>query len=419
MIRHVGADIAISDAVVTRGVSRESWDYPNVDTQHLTHGIHRYSGKFIPQIASRAIKILTKPGELVFDPYCGSGTTLLEAALLGRGAMGLDLNPLAVLIASAKTTRIRIDLLKSLEASIHVELSFLDLERRRPPLHEGLDGTDLRFAAVRDRRLTDGWFTKWYEAGVLEELVIIDHVVTRIENPQLRNVARVAFSDIVRRCSRAHSGYPNVMFDRNAPARSLPGPLFLRTLRSVCRTVASLWSSSADLERVAVKQGTASKISVADDSVDAIITHPPYVGSIPYAEYQALSLKWIGADSKTLDRALTGGRRHTSDVVRRFRESYGEMWAECARVLRPGRCAFVMVGNPVVRGGTVDLALMSTELAYLAGLQLVTAAQRQGINRRANKMGVEHLLFFRKPGDRLRAKRRAEVADLCPTSCQS
>ena len=78
-----------------------------------------------------------------------------------------------------------------------------------------------------------------------------------------------------------------------------------------------------------------------------------------------------------------------------------------------------MVGNPVVRGGTVDLALMSTELAYLSGLQLVTAAQRQGINRRANKMGVEHLLFFRMPGDRLRAKRRAEVADLCPTSCQS
>lgn len=419
MIRHGGTDVSISDAVVAKSVSQESWDYPDVDTQHLTHGIHRYSGKFIPQIASRAIKILTKPGELVLDPYCGSGTTLLEAALLGRGAVGLDLNPLAVLIAAAKTTRIRIDLLESLVASVHVDLSFLDLERPRLPRDAGLDGTDLRCAAVRDRRLTDEWFTKWYEPGVLEELLMIDHLVSRLENPQLRNVARVAFSDILRRCSRAHSGYPNVMFDRNAPARSAPGPLFLRTLRSICRTVASLWSSSADLENVVVKQGTASKLSVADDSVDAIITHPPYVGSIPYAEYQALSLKWIGADSKALDRALTGGRRLASDVVGRFRQSYGEMWLECARVLRPGRCAFVMVGNPVVRGGTVDLALMSTELAHLAGLQLVTEAQRQGINRRANKMGVEHLLFFRKPGDRLRAKRRAAVADSSSTPCQS
>ena len=78
-----------------------------------------------------------------------------------------------------------------------------------------------------------------------------------------------------------------------------------------------------------------------------------------------------------------------------------------------------MVGNPVVRGETVDLAVMSRELAHLAGLQSVTATERQGINRRANKMGMEHLLFFRKPGDCFRAKRRAEVAGSSSTSSQA
>ena len=95
-----------SFATATEGLSTEvlsqSWEYADADTQQLTHNIHRYSGKFIPQIAARAISLLTQPGELVVDPYCGSGTTLLESALLARRAVGVDLNPLAVLIARVK-----------------------------------------------------------------------------------------------------------------------------------------------------------------------------------------------------------------------------------------------------------------------------------------------------------------------------
>ena len=63
--------------VIADKVLKESWEYTDADTQHLTHNIHRYSGKFIPQIAARAISLLTQPDELVLDPYCGSGTTLL------------------------------------------------------------------------------------------------------------------------------------------------------------------------------------------------------------------------------------------------------------------------------------------------------------------------------------------------------
>ena len=68
-------------------VLSEPWEYADADTQRYTHNVHRYSGKFIPQVASRAISLLTRPGELVVDPYCGSGTTLLEAALLQRKAI--------------------------------------------------------------------------------------------------------------------------------------------------------------------------------------------------------------------------------------------------------------------------------------------------------------------------------------------
>ena len=148
-----------------------------------------------------------------------------------------------------------------------------------------------------------------------------------------------------------------------------------------------------------------------DCSVDAVISHPPYIGSVPYAEYGLLSLKWLGADPKALDRELTGGRRQSSDVVSRFRDGYGLMLREASRVLRPSRHVFLMVGNPVVKGEKIDLAKMSIELAGANGLRLVASTVRTGGNRRANKMGEEYLLFFQKSGERADAVKRAKSSN--------
>src|SRR5262245_11279186 len=72
-------------------------------TRYSAHGLHEYRGKFNPQVV-RAIGNLLglEPGDRVLDPFCGSGTTLLEAAHIGWNAVGVDLNPLGVLIANAK-----------------------------------------------------------------------------------------------------------------------------------------------------------------------------------------------------------------------------------------------------------------------------------------------------------------------------
>lgn len=68
-------------------IQSTDWEFTDSDTQYLTHNIHRYSGKFIPQIAGKAIELLTNPQDLILDSYMGSGTTLLEAALRGRNSI--------------------------------------------------------------------------------------------------------------------------------------------------------------------------------------------------------------------------------------------------------------------------------------------------------------------------------------------
>jgi SAM-dependent methyltransferase len=386
--------IEAGNSALETAVLGEGWEYVDADTQHLTHNVHRYSGKFIPQIAARAVSMLTRPGELVVDPYCGSGTTLLEAAQLQRRAVGIDLNPLAVLIAKVKTSPVLKKELEGLFLSISKELSVNHNNNDLPLFSRASDEqSDPIFC---DPRLDQDWYRKWFQPHVLEELVAIDRAISRIRKENLRDVARVAFSDILRRSSNAAAGYPNVMFDKRVLQKGAPIRPFLKALERIIEMVGSLLPIETALRGVRVIHGNAMNVPLDDSSVDAVISHPPYIGSIPYAEYGALSLQWLGVEPKQLDKELTGGRRQSPDVVKRFEQGYQKMLVEAARILKPGRHAFLMVGNPVVRGQIVDLAEMTVRLSEDAGLGLVARTERRGVNRRANKMGAEHLLFFRK-----------------------
>ena len=86
-----------------------SWafsDKTRKDTAYITHGYHRYPAIFIPQIVSRLVEKYTKKNDLIVDPFGGCGTTLVESKVLGRSSIGVDINPVAVLITKAKKTPI-------------------------------------------------------------------------------------------------------------------------------------------------------------------------------------------------------------------------------------------------------------------------------------------------------------------------
>ena len=92
-----------------------SWSFEELtpsQTSYITHSYHRYPAKFIPQLAARVILENSLPGDLVCDPFMGSATTLVEAIVHDRKAYGTDINPVAALIARAKTTPIAPVLLK-------------------------------------------------------------------------------------------------------------------------------------------------------------------------------------------------------------------------------------------------------------------------------------------------------------------
>src|SRR3989344_5325654 len=90
------------------------WDFKGVNTKYCTHGLHTYPAMMIPQIASGLIELYGADSKTIFDPFVGSGTTMVEASLHNSfvEAYGVDINPLALLIAKVKTTKIDLNMLE-------------------------------------------------------------------------------------------------------------------------------------------------------------------------------------------------------------------------------------------------------------------------------------------------------------------
>ena len=198
-------------SAINHKVSCINWEFNDADTQYLTHNIHRYSGKFIPQIARTVIELTSSEGETILDPYMGSGTTLLEAIIVKRKAIGFDLNPLAVLISKVKTTAISNEELDKLWNYVSTQILKSQTEQVSLSSFEN----DVEVVPTNKSRLYDPWNIKWYQNHILNRLNEIYSVIETIPDEHGRELAQVAFSNILRRCSNASSRYPNVMYDKN------------------------------------------------------------------------------------------------------------------------------------------------------------------------------------------------------------
>ena len=89
-----------------------NWDFTGLkitERQYNVHSFHHYTAKFIPQIPQNIIKTYSKRGDIIFDPFLGSGTTIVEGKLLGHQSYGIEINPLSVKIAESKVNMINFD----------------------------------------------------------------------------------------------------------------------------------------------------------------------------------------------------------------------------------------------------------------------------------------------------------------------
>lgn len=165
-------------------------DFDKHNTLYATHGLHAYAAKCPPQLVRYGLRYYSKPGERVLDPMSGSGTTLVEARLIGRNAIGYDIDPLACLIARVKSGVVSD---RSIEQAYEVvtKRSAQDiaaLKSVHPP-------ADVRLRAEPpDFVNRDYWFTP----EVTEALAVLSHHITLVDAPSnIRNFFWVAYSSLI------------------------------------------------------------------------------------------------------------------------------------------------------------------------------------------------------------------------------
>ncbi|WP_175898665.1 DNA methyltransferase [Burkholderia vietnamiensis] len=367
------------------------------DTRFLGHDLHPYPAKFIPQLPGTFVSLLSSRGELVFDPFGGSGTTALEAIRLGRRAVSLDANPVAALIGRVKTARV------SAEATAELHLLHGALRALLPTLPRNPAETVAKYAQfaplITNRE-------KWFPDSSFGELAHIRQRIAALEDNTAKDIVSLALSRTVLAASFQDSETRYKSVPRDIPVGETT-KRFIREFELVMRSVAR----NAAATRYGVSYFLTGDVraipkdGLPDGSVDLIVTSPPYGNAMDYHLYHRFRLLWLGHDPIAFGKLEIGSHLKHQRESSGFDTYHGDMMAALegmSRVLKRGRYAVLVIGDSVYEGTTYDTARILAGDAERLGFDAADVFEREvhkikrsftPAGRRASK---ESILVLRK-----------------------
>jgi len=263
-----------------------SWSFDHLtkkETNYASHGYHKYPAKFIPQLVSRLLKRYSEEGDLILDPFGGCGTTLVEAKLNNRNSVSIDVNDSAILISSAKATAI----------------NPIVLEENNKLLLE-------RIARNNDRnnyyKSANNRLQYWFKKKQYNKLSRIYNEIQNEPNRNLKIFYNCCFSNILKNCSKWYSKSIKPQQDPNKKDAD-PVSTFTEHLNYMTTRNAEYYNllSKSKRTKSSVKKADARRTGLSKNSVDLVITSPPYAISYEYADIHQLSLLWFGSVTNIAD----------------------------------------------------------------------------------------------------------------------
>lgn len=390
----------------------DRWSFKDVNTKEYTHCYHTYPAMMIPQIARTLIEEYKPEGrlKLILDPYMGSGTTLVEASLLGINSIGTDLNPLARLMGKVKTTHYNCASIVKQFRSLQSELVFY---------------TENKVKERNFDRISN--YSFWYNEETLLKLSYLSQLINDMEDKDFFNVI---LSEVVREVSFTRNGeFKRYRMSENNIAKFNPNTFALfekKALRNI-----------DGLERYNKKaKGNATtniysfnsvygfpKDVLKEGDVDMVVTSPPYGDSrttVAYGQFSRWANEWFNFENaKNLDRLLMGGERAAKEIfgtisirdvldeidklehkryleVVSFLNDYYRSIKNVAKVVRKGGTVCYVVGDRRVKGVQIPLDLFTAEMFENFGFKHKITLIREIPNKRmpaktspTNKAGMK------------------------------
>ncbi len=339
----------------------------NATMAHV-HGFHTYPARLHPETARRLVESFSPPAGRVLDPFCGSGTVLVEARQLARHAFGIDANPLAVELAQLKcrgsSPAFEAELL-SATAEVVAHADTRRVQKAGPTRKYGTADRDV------------------FDAHVLLELDGLRDGIYRVKSREVRRALLLVLSATLSKVSKKLGDTA----PRVAPKR-LAGGFTIRFFETKAKDLAK---RMADFTARLPAEAPAAKCAVGDardlshvepSSLDLIVSSPPYPGVYDYFDHHELRLRWLGLDEARFKDAEIGARRRLSGIgfqaaVQVWEDEFGACLDAFREALAPQGSIALVIADSVLGGRALYADEAIRDLAIAHGLALASLGSQE------------------------------------------
>lgn len=413
-------------------------DFSGKNTRYATHGLHSYAAKCPPQLVKFGIEQYTRPGDLLLDPMMGSGTSVVEASIQGRNAIGFDIDPLACLISRVKCTYIEDEkisnaynvLIQKVKSDATTLLKDKDnvllQERIKPPSFPN----------------RDYWFSNHVQQALL---LLTFHIENTPMEIKIREFFWVAFSGIIlSKVSVANAR--DIIHSRHHYFKHTEEPSVfdkferrVMKMREQIKEFGELRKNSTVSAKVEI--GDARSLPTQNDTVDFIFTSPPYATALDYPRAHFLAVSWmksilevdnqgykergqtyigsergkikdipssseLGQIAQDVITQLQGTDYRKAHLIERYFHDMSKTIGEMNRVLKPNKYAIIVVCPSHIRKIDIPTHKVFTEIAFSYGMKLISEFTRTIDSSKrvlpyvrgafGNRMSTEYVLVYQK-----------------------
>jgi len=349
---------------------KQALDARGGEIDRYTHRFHTYPARMHPDAAAALLASLG--GKRVLDPFCGGGTLLVEALVRGARTFGRDINPVAVVVATARTRLVDADecgaLVRDAER-IAKQAASMDRARVPPRVH-----------ALRE----------WFAPSVMRELGALHALI-----PKASPLSAVHLSLVVKYSRRASD-----TSQRRVETRHSRGAV----LRAFVARASELAAMLSELRHATPRQTPEADVALGDarrvdlTDIDLVCTSPPYPATYDYVPLQELRLAWLDAPDeqqkeigarRSFRRSIDAGYAQWVEATRRWVNS-------AARALAPGGRLAILTGDGIARGRLLDARIPTADAARRAQLSVLATCSIERVDPATGLAKREHALVFEK-----------------------
>jgi DNA modification methylase len=401
-----------SSEAVLDVLNKVDWSFAENNTGYLSHDIHPYPAKFIPQIPETVINKLSARGELVWDPFGGCGTTALEAVLNNRRCISTDINPIGEIIGKAKTTTVSVsqesEMIRFIE---RIETMRSEVDNLQSYIEKNQEDISKQIPEIPN-------LNKWFAPNAVIELALIKHLInTQLTTDETKTIAKASLSKIITKVSNQESETRYCAVEKEVKI----GQTISAYISDLKMNFGKIKSLGELLSYRTSQFHTADVMSeivgenklIKESSVDLIVTSPPYPNAFDYHLYHRFRIFWLGGDPRIMGKKEIGSHLRHQKEKTGFDNFVSEMKLAVTNfytALKPGRYAVLVLGDAIFKGDLFHTAKEIGEMSKEVGFEVVGIIDRplhetkRSMQNGARRAKDEQILIIKKPEERVRVK---------------